>query len=341
MPGFTHTQHAQPTTLAHYLLAYEAAFSRDFQRLREALSRVNCCPLGAAAFASTCYPIDRELTARLLGFDAVLDNTMDAVSSRDFALEVLSDLAVMMAGVSRLCEDLVAWSSWFIRFVELDDAFCSTSSIMPQKKNPDTAEVMRAKAASVLGSCTSAFATMKALPQSYNRDLQELTPSLWRGVRDAKHSTRLLVDLLDTAAWDTVRMREEAGRGFSTVTDLADLLVRKLDLPFRTAHTIVGLAVQKGSVDIATLDTAAEEAGQKPLSRLGLTSADIAEALDVERSVDRRRARGGPSEFAVKISIGERRNALKTDQEMVDALVSAYSGAIQRLIADARKVSRE
>ncbi len=220
MPGFTHMQHAQPTTLAHYLLSYEQAFSRDFDRLKETYVRVNQSPLGAAAFASTGYPINREFTADLLGFDGIVTNTMDAVATRDFALETLANLSILMANTSRLCEELVIWSISFVQFVSLDDAFCSTSSIMPQKKNPDSAEIMRAKTGSVFGAYTAALMIVKGLPMSYNRDLQELTPHIWRGLRDAKESTRLLIDLLASAEFDTARMKEEAGKGFSTATEL-------------------------------------------------------------------------------------------------------------------------
>ncbi|MDD1716244.1 MAG: argininosuccinate lyase [Methanolinea sp.] len=339
MPGFTHLQHAQPTTLAHHLLSYEASFSRDFNRLSGALSRVNRSPLGAAAFSSTSYPLNRELTAGMLGFDGIMENTMDAVASRDFAMEVLADLAIMMANVSRICEEIVIWSSAFVQFVELDDAFCSTSSIMPQKKNPDTAEVMRAKAASVMGAFTAALGTVKALPMSYNRDLQELTPSLWRGVRNAKQSTSLLVDMLATASFRTDRMREEAGKGFSTATDLADHLVQKYGLPFRTAHTLVGRAVQKGGLDLMTLDAAATEIGCKIPTALGLTEKEVIDALDVEKSVARRVLPGAPSSFAVKVSLAERGKVLATDRTVVELMISAHSEAIKRLIEDARKVA--
>ncbi len=337
MPGFTHLQHAQPTTLAHHLLAHEAAFSRDFERLSDAFSRVNRCPLGAAAFASTGYPIDRELVASLLGFDGILENTMDAVSSRDFALEVLSDLSIMMAHASRLCEELVLWSSRFVQFVELEDAFCSTSSIMPQKKNPDSAEIMRAKAASVLGAATSAFAIQKALPLSYNRDLQEMTPSLLRGIRDAKHSTRILADMLASASFNAGQMAAEAGKGFSTATDLADHLVQKFGIPFRTAHTLVGKAVSEGRLDLATLDRVAEEAGLSKLSDLGLTQEEVDAALDVRAGIDRRRAPGAPSPFAVKVSLAARRSALESDTRLLEERRTALSEAIRRLIGDARR----
>lgn len=337
MPGFTHLQHAQPTTLAHHLLAHEAAFARDFERLCGAYSRTNRCPLGAAAFASTSYPVDRELVASLLGFDGILDNTMDAVASRDFALEVLSDLSILMTHASRLCEELVLWSSRFVRFVELDDAFCSTSSIMPQKKNPDSAEVMRAKAGSVLGAAVAAQAIMKGLPMSYNRDLQELTPALLRGIRDAKHSTRILADMLSSASFNTEEMAAEAGRGYSTATDLADLLVQKYGMVFRTAHTLVGRAVSKGNLDLATLDRVAREEGFSPLSDLGLTQQEIDAALDPVAAVDRRRAPGGPSPFAVKVSLSERRAVLDRDSRFLDEKRNALSEAVRRLIADVRR----
>jgi argininosuccinate lyase len=337
MPGFTHLQHAQPTTLAHHLLAHEAAFARDFERLFEAYSRVNRCPLGAAAFASTSYPIDRQFVASLLGFDSILDNTMDAVSSRDFAFEVLSDLSILMVHASRLCEELVLWSSRFVRFVELDDAFCSTSSIMPQKKNPDSAEVMRAKAGSVIGAATAALAIMKGLPMSYNRDLQELTPSLLRGIRDTKHSTRILADMLSSASFNTKEMAAEAGKGYSTATDLADLLVQKYGMAFRTAHTLVGRAVSKGNLDLATLDRVAAEEGFPKPSDLGLTQQEIDTSLDPVASVDRRRVPGAPSPFAVRVSLAERRAALDRDSRLLDERRNALSEATRRLIADARR----
>jgi len=263
MPGFTHLQHAQPTTLAHHLLAYEQAFSRDFDRLKDSYVRVNQSPLGAAAFASTGYPIDREYTASLLGFEGLVTNTMDAVAARDFALETLADLTILMVTTSRLCEDLIIWSTSFVKFVTLDDAFCSTSSIMPQKKNPDTAEIMRAKSGSVFGALSGAILTLKGLPMSYNRDLQELTPNIWRGMRDAKESLRLLIDMLSSATFDTERMKVEAGKGFSTATELADTLVRSYGLPFRTAHNIVARAVQKGNLSLSTLEEAAQEVGEE------------------------------------------------------------------------------
>ena len=339
MPGFTHMQHAQPTTLAHHLLAYEQAFSRDFDRLRDAYARVNQSPLGAAAFASTGYPINRELTARLLGFDGLVTNTMDAVATRDFALETLADLTILMTNVSRLCEELVIWSTSFVKFVTLDDAFCSTSSIMPQKKNPDTAEIMRAKTGSVFGAFTGAILTVKGLPMSYNRDLQELTPNLWRGMRDVKESLRLLIEMLASATFDTERLKEEAGKGFSTATELADTLVRNYGLPFRTAHNIVGRAVQKESLSLATLEEAALDLGVGiSLVGKGLTQQQIDDALDVNYSIALRKAPGGPAPFATKIAIAERKKQLDADSTLIDERLVKLSKAKEELIGEARRL---
>jgi argininosuccinate lyase len=339
MPGFTHLQHAQPTTLAHHLLAYEQMYSRDFDRLRDAYTRVNLSPLGAAAFASTGYPINRELTARLLGFDGLVTNTMDAVASRDFALEVLADLSILMANTSRLCEELIIWSTSFVKFVSLDDAFCSTSSIMPQKKNPDTAEIMRAKSGSVFGAYSAAMMTVKGLPMSYNRDLQEFTPNIWRGMHDTKACLRLLIDMLASATFDTERMKQEAAKGFSTATELADTLVRNYGLPFRTAHNIVGRAVQKGDLSLATLDAAAQELGAGlSLTAKGLTQEKIDEALDAVHSVALRRAPGGPAPFATKIALEECRKLLDRDSALVDERLAKLSTAKDELIADARRL---
>jgi argininosuccinate lyase len=339
MPGFTHLQHAQPTTLAHHLLSYEQAFSRDFDRLKDAYARVNLSPLGAAAFASTGYPIDREYTATLLGFDGLVTNSMDAVATRDFALETLADLSIMMVNMSRLCEELIIWSTSFVQFVSLDDAFCSTSSIMPQKKNPDTAEIMRAKSASVFGSFTSALVTVKGLPMSYNRDLQELTPNIWRGMHDAKVSLCLLSDMLASAEFDTKRMKEEAGKGFSTATELADTLVRSYDLPFRTAHNIVGRAVQKGSLSLATLEAATQEI--RPgisLKKKGLTQKKIDEVLDVDYSVALRKSPGGPAPVATKQAIREGKKKLETDADLTDRHLAQIAKARQKLITEARRL---
>jgi argininosuccinate lyase len=338
MPGFTHLQYAQPTTLAHHLLAYEQSFSRDFDRLRDTYARVNLSPLGAAAFASTGYPIDREYTARLLGFDGLVTNTMDAVATRDFALESLADLSILLTNTSRLSEELIVWSTSFAKFVTLDDAFCSTSSIMPQKKNPDTAEILRAKTGSVFGAFSGALMIVKGLPMSYNRDLQELTPNIWRGMQDARICLRLLAGMLASAQFDTKRMSEEAGKGFSTATELADTLVRSYEIPFRTAHNIVGRAVQKGDLRLATLEAAAKEVGPGiSLKKKGLTQKEIDHALDVTYSVSIRNAPGGPSPAATKAAVAERGRRLKADTALTCKTMKKLETSRNNLITKARR----
>jgi len=338
MPGFTHLQHAQPTTLAHYLLAYEQAFSRDAARLREAYARVDVSPLGSAAFASTGFPLDRDYTARLLGFARPAANSMDAVAARDFALEVLSSIAICMTTTSRLCEELVLWSTSFFGFVQLDDAYCSSSSIMPQKKNPDVAEIMRAKAGTVAGALTAAITITKGLPMSYNRDLQELTPHLWRGVEAARESLPLLSGMIGTATFNTERMAAEAGRGFSTATELADVLVREYGLAFRTAHRIVGRAVRHGSLDLATLEGAAREAAGLSVVDLGVTQERIDAVLDPRHAVAVRTITGGPAPAAVAVQLAEQKELLARDVAWAKETEAALSRAFEDLISESRRM---
>jgi argininosuccinate lyase len=336
MPGFTHLQHAQPTTLAHHLLAYEAAFSRDFARLGSAFTRVNRSPLGAAAFASTGFPIDRGYTAGLLGFDGIMENSMDAVSSRDVLLEVLSASTILSTTASRLSADLILWASPLAGFVTLADEYCSTSSIMPQKKNPDTLEILRAKSGTAAGSLAAALAITKGLPMSYNRDLQEATPHLWQGISAAGEGIPILAEALASATFHPDRMEEEAGRGFSTATGLADLLVQDLGLPFRTAHTIVGRAVKAGRLDLATLEREGKKAFGISLSAKGLTREKVEEALDVRSQVDARRAPGGPAPAAVKKAIRGRKAQLRKDVAFTASLDERLKDARKHLLSEAR-----
>lgn len=338
MPGFTHLQHAQPTTLAHYLLAYEQAFSRDTARLREAYARVDVSPLGSAAFASTGFPLDRAYTAALLGFSRPAPNSMDAVAARDFAIEVLADTTAMMTTASRLCEELVLWSTAFVGFVQLDDAYCSSSSIMPQKKNPDVAEIMRAKAGTVAGALTAAVTIVKGLPMSYNRDLQELTPHLRRGVEAARQSIPLLSGMIGTATFNTGRMAAEAGRGFSTATELADVLVRDYGLAFRTAHRIVGRAVRHGSLDLATVEGAAREAAGLSVVERGLNQERIDAVLDPAHAVAVRSITGGPAPAAVAVQLAVQQELLAGDAGWAEETDTALSRAYEHLILESRKL---
>nr|WP_319540075.1 argininosuccinate lyase [uncultured Methanospirillum sp.] len=339
MPGFTHLQHAQPTTLAHHLLAYEQAFGRDFSRLSDALARVNLSPLGAAAFASTGYPIDRAMTAEFLGFDGLVLNTMDAVAGRDTAGEILAADTILLTTLSRFCEELVIWSSAFVRFVDLHEIYCSTSSIMPQKKNPDVAEILRSRAGSLLGEFVSAITITKGLPMSYNRDLQDLNPHLWRGISGIRRDIDLLAGMIRTARFDTGRMAEEAGKGFSTATEVADQLVRQYGIPFRTAHHIVGHAVRQGTMDLKTLDEAAVEVTGASLSSRGLTQTIIDDALDPVAGVKIRRWPGGPADSATEEAISEREKILAEDEAALIRRVTRVEEAIARLIREAKRIT--
>jgi len=315
MPGFTHTQHAQPTTLAHHLLAHADAALRDLARLEDAYGRINKSPLGAAAFASTGFKIDRMRTCRLLGFDGLVEGSMDAVSTRDFILEALAAMSILMVNASRLAEELILWSTSEFGYVELDNLYASTSSIMPQKKNPDTAELARGKTGSVMGSLFSALSICKALPQSYNRDLQEVTPHLWRAVDWTRSTVRILDGCLSSARFYLERMERASGAGFSTATELADSLVRITGMPFRTAHSIVG-RIAAGSADnrngagrmpdMAELDEAAREVAGYSASERGYTEEDLARALDPRRNVAVRSNTGGPAPLETGRMIKER-----------------------------------
>ncbi|MHC1595248.1 MAG: argininosuccinate lyase [Candidatus Syntropharchaeales archaeon] len=292
MPGFTHLQFAQPTTLAHHLLAHFDALSRDLERLDALYHRTNLSPLGAAAFASTSFPIDRDRTMELLGFEGLVENSMDAVSARDFLIEAISVFSIIMMHLSRLAEELILWSSQGFDMIELDDAVTSTSSIMPQKKNPDLAELIRAKTGTVYGDLTAVLTIMKAMPMSYNRDLQELTPHLLSAVTITKSSLRGMTKMIGSMRVKSESMRAKLDLGDLMATNLADTLVRECGIPFRTAHKIVGEVISEGR-RIEELD-----------------EATLKEALDPALSVDRRKVTGGPSPREVRRMIDKRKKAL-------------------------------
>jgi len=296
MPGFTHTQHAQPTTLAHHLLAHATAIVRDIERLNGAYARTNLNPLGAAAFASTGFPIDRKRTTELLGFDGMLGNSMDAVSTRDFMIESMSCFSNVMTSLSRMAEELILWSSSEFDLVELDDSYSSTSSIMPQKKNPDIAELMRAKTGTVNGALVSVLTICKALPYSYNRDLQEATPHLWRAADAVRSSVRMARGMVSTMKVKKENMKLSSDKGFMTATELADTIVRTTGIPFRTAHHIVGAVARSGKTpSLHDLDAISMKLIHEKLSAKGLTEKDIKEALDPAVNINKREVTGGPA----------------------------------------------
>lgn len=332
IPGFTHTQHAQPTTLAHHLMAHADAYSRDLERVEEAYRRVNQSPLGAAAFASTGFDIDRQRTCQLLGFDGLVENSMDAVSTRDFILEVLSDLSILMVNLSRLAEEIILWSTSEFAYLELDNRFASTSSIMPQKKNPDTAELARAKTGSVLGSLVSAMTICKALPLSYNRDLQEVTPHLWRGMDWARSTVRILNGCVSTLKFDNGRLEESSAAGFSTATELADSLVRITGMPFRIAHLIVGRIAASGhKPNLPELDTVAMEfAGFRPSER-GFSVEVLDKALDPRSNVALRSNIGGPAPNETKRMVSERLTKIGEGKNRISLMRSRVNNALGAL----------
>ncbi|KIH76282.1 argininosuccinate lyase [Geoalkalibacter ferrihydriticus] len=295
MPGYTHLQTAQPVLFAHHMLAYYEMFRRDAGRLADVAKRLNELPLGAGALAGTTFPIDREYVAEQLGFDGVTRNSLDSVSDRDFALEFCSAAAILMMHLSRLSEELILWSSADFNFIELTDAFCTGSSIMPQKKNPDVPELVRGKTGRVYGNLISLLTLMKALPLAYNKDMQEDKEPLFDTIDTVKGSLKIFADMIAQMRVKAEPMRIAAARGFSTATDVADYVVRK-GLPFRQAHEVVGKTVRyciEQGKDIPEL-TLEEFQQFSPL-----IEADIYDYVTLEASVNARRATGGTARQAV------------------------------------------
>ncbi|HJJ27774.1 MAG TPA: argininosuccinate lyase [Methanocorpusculum sp.] len=339
MPGFTHLQHAQPTTLAHYLLSYENLFARDSSRIFDTYARLNKCPLGSAAFAGTGFNLDRDYTAELLGFASPMENSMDGVANRDFILESLADLSILMTNVSRMCEELILWSSPLVHFVVLNDAYCSTSSIMPQKKNPDTLEIMRAKSAAVCGELASGLTLVKSLPMSYNRDLQDLNPHLWSAFSQVGASLSLLAEIVDTAEFDEAAMKKQAKAGNTTATELADFMVREYNLPFRTSHNIVGRAVKLGSLDLETLEKAAKEVGAGSLKKKGLTQSLIDKVLNPRENLKAKKTFGSPNPKLVKKAIQVADIQLVQDEVTSDILRDALEDADEKIAAKIQELA--
>ncbi|MDY6764455.1 MAG: argininosuccinate lyase, partial [Halobacteria archaeon] len=320
VPGYTHLQRAQPTTLGHYLLAYSEMFNRDFERVLDAYDRVNFNPLGSGAFAGTGFDIDRDRTSELLGFNGPTRNSMDGVASRDFALECVGVAATVATDLSRLCEDLVIWCSREFDFVELDDKYASSSSIMPQKKNPDTVELARGKAGSVHGSLVSLLSINKSLPMSYNRDLQEGTKHVWEAFDTTLSSVRILNGALKTADFNRERMEEAAKEGFTGATELADTMVREHGLPFRTAHRIVGRLAAEHSAEEMDADLVNEVAKKVTDEDLDLDYREVEKALDPRSNVEIRDSFGGPGE--IQGAIEDTRSNFDSDEEKLEELTN-------------------
>ncbi|WP_298039789.1 argininosuccinate lyase [uncultured Desulfuromonas sp.] len=310
MPGYTHLQTAQPILFAHHMLAYYEMVKRDAGRMADVLKRLNVLPLGAGALAGTTFPIDREWVAAELGFDGVTRNSLDSVSDRDFALEFCAASSILMMHLSRLSEELILWSSADFAFVELTDAFCTGSSIMPQKKNPDVPELVRGKTGRVYGNLISLLTLMKALPLAYNKDMQEDKEPLFDTVDTVKGSLKIFADMIAEMKVQAENMRVAAARGFSTATDVADYCVRK-GIPFRNAHEIVGKTVRyclETGKDIPELSL--EEFRQFSES----IGEDIYDFVTLDASVNARRATGGTAREAVEREIARARRERAGEQ---------------------------
>ncbi len=307
MPGYTHLQKAQPVTAAHHFMAYFQMFKRDLDRLSDCRKRINIMPLGSGALAGTTYPLDREFVAEKLLFDGVTKNSMDGVSDRDFAIELAGVLSILMMHLSRFCEELVLWSSHEFSFVEMDDSYSTGSSIMPQKKNPDVAELIRGKSGRVYGSLTTLLTMMKGLPLAYNKDMQEDKEAIFDAVDTVKLCLPVFTNMIKTMKIKAENMARGAKGGFTNATDLADYLVKQ-GVPFRSSHEIVGKmvarAVEKNcDLDQFTLDE------MKEFSEL--IDEDIYEAIAIKTCVDERNVIGGPASRQVLKEIESGRNILK------------------------------
>jgi len=307
MPGFTHLQAAQPVTFGHHLMAYFEMLVRDIERLVDCRVRINSLPLGAAALAGTTYPINRERTAELLGFDKVCSNSLDSVSDRDFAIEFISVASIVMMHLSRFSEELILWSSAQFNFIELPDSFCTGSSIMPQKKNPDVPELVRGKTGRVYGNLTSLLTIMKAQPLAYNKDNQEDKEPLFDTVDTLKSCVRVFADMVPTIEAKRDNMYDSTKKGFTTATDLADYLVNK-GLPFRDAHEVVGKAVSYGiehQKDLSELSIGELQVFDERIEN------NVFDVLSLEGSVNARDHFGATSPGQVKKAIKAARKSLK------------------------------
>ena len=305
MPGYTHLQRAQPITFAHHIMAYAAMLCRDLERLEDAKSRMNICPLGSGALAGTTYPINREMTARALGFDGYSLNSLDGVSDRDFCIELASALSIIMVHLSRFSEEIIMWCSWEFKFVELDDAFSTGSSIMPQKKNPDIAELVRGKSGRVFGDLTTLLTVMKGIALAYNKDMQEDKEAIFDAVDTVKMCLTAFTPMIETMTVLKDNMRNAAARGFINATDCADYLVGK-GLPFRDAYKatgeLVALCIDRG----LTLETLPIEEYKAVCD---LFDEGVYTAINLEKCVADRLAPGGPSEESVNTQIEFARKA--------------------------------
>ncbi len=343
---YTHLQPAQPVTFAHYLLSYFDALERDLQRLQETYARVNLCPMGAGALATTSFPINRERVAELLGFNGIVENSIDAVGSRDFILETTAALTLIAVNLSRLAEDLIVWCSPDFGVIELPDEFASTSSIMPQKKNPEMLEVIRARASHVLGDFVASAAALKSLPSTYNLDFQEITPKLWAAVETVNNSLGMFAALIPNLKV-TGDVSSKALTSFAAATELANMLVRKYNVPFRSAHKIVGALVKQLIEAKQTFLDAAPALLQKIAQdaagvKLVVKAGDLADAFDALKIVETYTVTGGPAPTEVKRALAARKKRLVLAKSAVSKLnqkIDEAEGNLEAAVKSCLKAS--
>ena len=305
-PAYTHLQRAQPISFGHQLMAYAQMLLRDISRVQDAVKRMNYSPLGSCALAGTTYPTSRQMVAKSLGFDGVTANSIDGVSDRDFCVELLSAFAILMMHLSRLCEELILWSSWEFKFIDLDDSYTTGSSIMPQKKNPDMAELIRGKTGRVYGDLMSMLTTLKGLPLAYNKDMQEDKESIFDAIDTVKMCLEVLAPMLETMKINGENTYRAAQKGFINATDLADYLTKK-GMPFRSAYKIVGQIVAECIQADCVLDTYPLENYQKHSE---LFTQDLYQEISLETCVQKRNSEGGASPDSVRAQIKDVRKEL-------------------------------
>ncbi len=307
MPGYTHLQRAQPITFGHHLMAYAMMFERDITRIKDARARMNYSPLGCCALAGTTYDTDRDMTAEALGFDGVCLNSLDGVSDRDFCVEIASALSLVMMHLSRFCEEIILWSSWEFKFIELDDSYTTGSSIMPQKKNPDMAELIRGKTGRVYGSLITLLTMLKGLPLAYNKDMQEDKEAIFDAIDTVKQCLPVFIPMIDTMTAIPENMRRAASGGFINATDCADYLVKK-GMPFRSAYKITGELVAEcisKKTDLESLSLDEYKAHSE------LFCADVYDFINLERCVETRISKGGTTKNSVLLQVEHIREFIK------------------------------
>lgn len=344
VPSYTHLHPAQPITFAHLLLSYIDALERSLNRFEETLSRVNMCPMGAGAIATTSFPIDREQIAELLGFEKVLENSIDAVGSRDFVLETLANLTLLAVDVSRMAEDLLVWSTPDFGIIDLPENFAFTSSIMPQKKNPDILEVIRARMSQILGDFVACATTMKALPSGYNLDLQELTPKLWNSIETVGTCVSMLSELVKNLKVSTNVFDKQILK-YSTTTELANLLVKKYNVPFRTSHKIVGAVVKTLLDKNLTLSDLKPELLNKTAKdcaeiTLDTKLEDIKASIDPQKFVENHKTMGGPAPPEVKRMLKSRKQLTTKLKIIINEQKSRLGEADMQLKSAVKRYSK-